>query len=133
MGDDYDDEIVHGMNYRHWLQIKRVKNICNNNTETNKGQYGYNPRYKFYNKWHCLIHNVNFLTTRVTLDIYWDETSWATASYGDTGDGLTGRIFNKPGIMNIVQTVLDRDVHCISMRAYRNRQNFHVKPPGWNL
>ena len=37
------------------------------------------------------------------------------------------------GIMNIVQTVLDRDVHCISMRAYRNRQNFHVKPPGWNL
>ena len=75
MGDDYDDEIVHGMNYRHWLQIKWVKNLCNNNTETNKGQYGYNPRYKFYNKWHCLIHNVNFLTNCVKLDLCGDETS----------------------------------------------------------
>ena len=99
----------------------------------NKGQDGYKPSYKFDYIWHCLIQKVNFITTRVKLDIYGDETSWATASYGETGDGLTGRIYNKPGIMNIVQTVLDRDVHCISMRAYRNRQNFHVKPPGWNL
>ena len=46
MGADYDDEISQGMNYRHCLQIKRVKKLCNNNTDTNKGQDGYDPSYK---------------------------------------------------------------------------------------
>ena len=47
MGADYDDDIAQGMNYRLCIQIKRVKKICNNNTETNKGQDGYNKSYRF--------------------------------------------------------------------------------------
>ena len=51
---------------------------------------------------------MNFLTKHAELDLCGDETSWATARYGETGDGLIGQISNKPGIMNIGQTVLDR-------------------------
>ena len=60
MGSDYDDEIAQGMNYRHWIQIKRVKKLCNKNIETNKGQEGYNPSYKFDYIWHCLIYKRQF-------------------------------------------------------------------------
>ena len=51
MGADYNDGIEQGINYRHWIQIKRVKKLCNNDTETRKGQDGYNPSYKIDYIW----------------------------------------------------------------------------------
>ena len=35
--------------------------------------------------------------------------------------------------MNIGQTVLDSDIHFISMGTYRYRHKLHMKPPGWNI
>ena len=46
---------------------------------------------------------------------------------------LTGRISNKPGIMEGGDTVLDSDDHRIRTCAYRQRIMLHVKPPGWNV
>ena len=46
--------------------------------------------YKFDYIWPCLIHNINFLTKYAKLDLCGDETSWETASYGETGAGITG-------------------------------------------
>ena len=57
---DCDDVITKGVNYQRWLQIKQSKKLSNNDTETKKGKYGYNPSYKFDCIWRCLIHNVNF-------------------------------------------------------------------------
>ena len=42
MGADYDDDITQGINYWRWIQIKRVKKLCNNNIAIKKGQVGYN-------------------------------------------------------------------------------------------
>ena len=36
MGARYDDEISQGVNYLCWIQIKRVKQIYNNDTDTKK-------------------------------------------------------------------------------------------------
>ena len=114
MGAAYDDDIAQGMNYQHWLQIKRVKKkLCNNNKETKKGQEGYSPSYKFDYMWRCLIYNINFLPKHVELDICGDETCWATASYGEAGAGLTFQMTNKPGITKGGHPVLVSDIHCI--------------------
>ena len=81
----------------------------------------------------CLIHNAKFPTKHAELDFYWDKKSWATESYGEAGDGLTGKISNKPVITKAGQTVLVSDVQCTRPRAYRHRHKFHVKTPGWNV
>ena len=133
MGAYYDDEIAQGMNYRCWLQIKRVRKICKKNTATNKGQDGYNPSLKFHYIWRFLIHNVNFLKNHAAFDICGDETSWATDSYGEAGAGITGQISKNHGLTKGDQTVLVSDIHCVSLRVYRNRQNLHVNPPRWNV
>ena len=102
MGANFDDNIAQGMNYWLWIQIKRVKKLCNNKTAKNKGQGGCNPIYKFDYILKCLIHNINFLTKQSKLDIYGDDRIWATESYGEAGSGLTGIIANKPGITKSV-------------------------------
>ena len=68
---------------------------------------------------------------RDSLDLCGDETSWATASYGEHGAGLVGRIMGKPGVSKGGQTVLVSDVHRIRPRAYLHRHKLHEKPPGW--
>ena len=57
-----------------------------------------------------MIHNVNALTKEADLDQCIDETSWATASPGEKGSGITGRIQNKPGVNKGGQTVVMSDV-----------------------
>ena len=112
---------------------KRVRKICNNNTETKKGQDGCNISYKFDYIWKCLIHNVNFLTKNDELDLCGYETSWATYSSAEAGSVLTGRIANNPGLTKCGQTVLVSDVHHIRPHAYKHRHKLHVKPPGYNV
>ena len=53
---------------------------------------------KFDYIWRCLIHCVNFLTNNAGIDILGDETSWARASYDESGDGLAGLIDNNTGL-----------------------------------
>ena len=36
MGNEYNSEISKGMNYWRWLQIKRVKKLCNYNTASKR-------------------------------------------------------------------------------------------------
>ena len=119
MGSDYDDGILQGVKYWHWLQIKILKTICNYDTETKKGQYGYNLSYKFYQIWWFLIHNINFLTKHVELDTCGDETIRETSIYVEAGAGIIGQISNKPSIINDEQTVHAGDVHCIRTCAYK--------------
>ena len=115
------------------VPIKNSQKVCNNNIATNKRQDGYNPKYNFDYIYRCLIQNVKFITKHAVLDLCVDETSWEPESYSGVGDGLTGQIFNKTGIMKISQTVLVSDVHRIMYRAYRHRHKLHVNHPGCNF
>ena len=83
--------------------------------------------------WQCIIHSINCLKNHVELDLFGDEKSWVTSSYGEAGAGLTGGISNKPGITKGDQKVLVSEVHRMRPCAYRHRHKVHVKPPGWNL
>ena len=67
------------------------------------------------------------------IDLCGDETSRETASYGVPGDGITGQIYNKPGIAKGVQKVLVSYVPHIRLCAYRHRHKLNVKPTGCNL
>ena len=50
----------------------------------------------------------------------------ATASYGEAGARLTGKISNNTSITKGVQTVLVSDVHHIRPRACSHREKYHV-------
>ena len=108
-----------------------MKKLCNNDTSSRKGEERYDPSYKFdliYKvsyiltlilKWHFLIHyfylqvivhNINALTKSVNLDLCGDASTWATASPGESGSGITGRVQGKPGVSKGGQTVLLSDM-----------------------
>ena len=66
------------------------------------------------------------------LDCTIDETTFATASPGESGAaGVTYRIVGKPNVSKGGQTVLVCDAHHIQPRAYYHRHKLHVKPDGW--
>lgn len=131
IGSDYDDDIFMGQKYRRWLQIKRIKKLCNNQEVPKKGQDGYDPSFKFDLIWKVLFHNINAISKYADLDYTGDETTWATGSFGEPGAGLTGRIKGKPGVSKGGQTVMVSDVHRIRPRAYMHRHKLHAKPTGW--
>ena len=87
------------MNYHIWIQIKRVKQICNNGIEKKKVQDGYNTGYKFDYTRQCLIHKCQFTTKCDKLDLCGGGTSWEPDSYGDAGAGIKGRIANNYVLM----------------------------------
>ena len=83
---DYDDNISSSLTYRHFIQIKRVKKLCNNSTAPKKGEEGYNPTYNYDYIFKTIIYNNNLLSKRGELDSTGDRTSWTTASFGKAGD-----------------------------------------------
>ncbi len=66
--------------FRRWLQIKTIKNLCNNDTVPKYGQPNYDPTYKYDYIFKALVHNVNFITKRAELDTTIDGTSFDTTS-----------------------------------------------------
>ena len=60
-----------------------------------------------------------------------DETTFATASPGESGAGVTFRVMGKPNVSKGGQTVLVCDSHRVRPRAYYHRHKAHVKPDGW--
>ena len=132
LGSDYDDEVARSITFSRWLQIKRVKKLCNNDVCPKKGEEGYDPTYKYDYIYKCIINNVNAISKRAELDATGDETSWSTASPGESGAGVTFRVMNKPGISKGGQTVIVSDSHRVRPRAYMHRHKMHEKPEGWN-
>ena len=109
---------------------KNNKKLCNNGTETNKGQDGNNLSYKFDYIWKWLIHNIILFIHNYEIDICGDDKTWAASSYGESGDGIIGQSANKLGITKGGHTVLVSDVHHTRPGSYRHIQKFHVKPHG---
>ena len=89
IGADYDNYISTALPFCQWLQIKRVKKLCNNDTVAKRGQSGYNPTYKYNYIFKTIIHYINYLTEKAELDATIDETSFTTASPGEQGAGAT--------------------------------------------
>ena len=132
IGADYDDHIAMALSFCRWLQIKRVKKLCNNDSAIkNKDSVDYNPTYKYNYIFKCIINNVNYLSMDADIDCTIDETTFATASPGESGAGITYRIVGKPNVSKGGQTVLICDAHRIQPRAYYHRHKLHVKPDGW--
>ena len=78
--------------FRKWLQIKRIKKLCNNDTAPKRVQANYDPTYKYDYIFKVLVHNINFLTKKVELDATIDETSFSTASPDEAGVGVMFRV-----------------------------------------
>ena len=116
-----------------WLQFKQIKKLCNNDSAPKKGQEKYDPAYKYDYIFKCIVNNVNFLTKNAELDQTIDETSFATASPGEAGAGVTFRVFGKPGVSKGGQTVLVCDSHRVRPRAYYHRHKLHKAPDGWTV
>ena len=127
---DYDDAVYDSLTHRRWLQIKRVEKLCNNDVCPKRGEEGYDPMYKYDYIYKCIIHNLNELSKRAELDLMGDETSWATASPGEAGAGVTYRVPNKPGVSKVWQTVIISDSHQVRTRAYMHRHKLHDRPVG---
>ena len=130
-GADYDDNIAMSISFRRWLQVKRIKKLCNNDSVAKRGDPHYDPTYKYDYIFKCIIHNVNYLTEYAELDATIDETTYATASPGESGAGVTFRVVGKPNVSKGGQTVLVCDSHRVRPRAYYHRHKLHDKPDGW--
>ena len=65
IGANYDDNIAMSITFRRWLQIKRIKNLCNNDTTPKQGKPNYDPTYKYDYIFKVLMHNVNFRAKRI--------------------------------------------------------------------
>ena len=64
------------------------------------------------------------------MDLTGDETSWATASPGEAGSGVTYRVPNKTGVSKGGHTVIISDSHQVRPRAYMHRHKLHDRPVG---
>ena len=120
------------LSFCRWLQIKRVKKLCNNDSAIkNKDSTDYDPTYKYDYVFKYVINNVNYLYKDAELDFTIDETTFATASPGKSGAGVTFQIRGKPNVSKGGQTVLICDAHRVQPRAFCHRQKLQVKPDGW--
>ena len=131
VGADYDDNIAMAISFRRWLQIKRVKKLCNNDNTPKRNDPDFDPTYKYDYIFKCIVNNVNYLTECAELDATIDETTFATASPGESGSGVTFRVIGKPNVSKGGQTVMVCDSHRVRPRAYYHRHKLHVKPDGW--
>ena len=113
IGADYDDAIAMSLSFRRWLQIKRVKKLCNNDSVAKRGSPNFDPTYKYDYIYKCIINNIDYVTEKAELDATIDETTFATASSGESGAGVTFRVVGKPYVSKGDQTVLVCDYHCI--------------------
>ena len=131
IGADYDDDIAMAISFRRWLQVKRVKKLCNNDVVPKRNEPEYDPTYKYDYIYKCIVHNVNYLSEHAELDATLDETTFATASPGEKGANVTFRVIGKPNVSKGGQTVLVCDSHRVRPRAYYHRHKLHPKPDGW--
>ena len=100
------------LSFCRWLQIKRVKKLCNNDsTIKKKVSPDYDPTYKYNCIFKCIIDNINYFTMDAKLDCTIDETTFATASPGESGAGVTFRIIGKSNVSIGGKTVLVYDTH----------------------
>ena len=89
------------------MQIKRIKN----ETDPKRGEDGYGPAYKSNHTYFCIVHKVDAMTKNTELNLYGDETTCATESFGEQGAGIVGCIVDKSDASKGGQTVLLLDVH----------------------
>ena len=62
------------------------------------GEEGYEPYYKFDYIWISFVQIMKFLIEEADLDLCGDKISWATASYGESGAGVTDRVNNNHAV-----------------------------------
>ena len=84
-GSDYYYKFYMSIHFQHWIQVKRVKNLCYNDTTKKRGEGVYDTCEHFDYVYKCLIQNVNLLTEEANIDLFVHETRWSTASYGEVG------------------------------------------------
>ena len=60
IGTDYHDNIAMSITFRRWLQIKRIKKLCNNDPAPKQGQPNYAPAYKYDYIFKVLVHSIRF-------------------------------------------------------------------------
>ena len=132
-GSDYNGEITTSIKFQCWLQAKHVNNLRNNDASKKRVEEGYDTCNKFYYIWKFVFHSMKVLAQEADLELCGDKTSWSTASYGDAGAGVTGRVKKKSGVTKGGQNVLISNVNHIKKPAYVQRHKLKSKPPGWTV
>ena len=131
IGDARADHLIYdNMTKGRWEQIKRYFKLNVNYEEASKGKEGYDPCAKYDFIFKCLIHNMNYCTSKADLDITIDESTWGFAGYcGEAGGRLTKKPVSKGG-----QTTIAIDIHHRYPRAYVHRhslQTARTRPAGF--
>ena len=77
-----------------------------------------------------LIQKVILSTQEADIDLFGDETIWATSSYGESGKGVTERVKNKLGVTKGGETVILRKFNHTRTHLYMHIHNMHWNPLG---
>ncbi len=78
--------------------MKHIKKLCYVDSVPKKGGPNFDPSYKHNYIFKCIINNVNYLTKHAALDSTIDKTTFATASPGESGAGVTFQVIRKPNV-----------------------------------
>ncbi len=115
----FDQEIMEGMHFRRWIDIKACLKQNEFWTEKWRTDKEYDPKQKYRLVWDFMTHNMNQLIDTGGLDLTMDETTWPNSSYADVQGRLEGKKTDKGG-----QHVLLLDSKRRYIHAYTPRHKF---------
>jgi hypothetical protein len=90
----YDPDISGSMTHTHYLRLKHVYKLCNNDKAPKKGEQDFDPAYKHDYIYKCLIWNLDAITEWADLDLTGNDNQ----GYGESGTCLVCKICNKPNV-----------------------------------
>jgi hypothetical protein len=80
----YNMDIAASMTHTHWLQIKQIIKLCNNDLLPKRGEQGYCPAYKYDYLFKCIINDLDYITKQgADLDQCEDKITRGYAGYGE--------------------------------------------------
>ena len=81
----YDRHVDKAMTQTRWLQLKRVLKLNNNMESKKRGDEDYDPAYKYDYIFKTIVHNMNAITHKGSLDLCGDETTCGHQGHGEPG------------------------------------------------
>lgn len=120
----YSREVSQALTLTRFHEIKRTIKLCNNDASPKRGEVDYNPAYKYALIYDAIVHNVNAITEKAEDDLVVDESTWGHSGYGESGTGLTGRLYGKK-VPKGGQVVIIMDCSRFRPRAILHRNKIY--------
>ena len=115
----YNQIIANNITKAQWKTIKRYFKLSMGIEKSKKDSPSYNPCAKYGYIYHCLTHNMNYVTSEANADATIDKTTWGFCGYsGKVGD----RLMNKPQLKGSQSTIVI-DINQRSPCAYHHQHS----------